>query len=135
MLLRHLIIGILLSSPFSFFLTIGIYYFTLDNSTLSIWFYIFLLANAWDILSTYTFVYVYDLGWEEESNPLIRFFAKHVNYHWAITLQTLAICGPIVLFCFLWPWTGFSVFILIFLSVDFFIVGTLNFSFPFWKRY
>ncbi len=125
------LISILTSNRFHLFLTLIIYYFMPNSWTLFVWFYVFLLANAWDILSTYTFVYIYGDGWEIEKNDLIHWFAKHTNYHWAIVLQTLTVCVPVILFCVLWPWSEFSMCVLMFLSVGIFITGTLNFLTPF----
>ncbi len=128
--LLDLIIYILLSVRFHLFLALVIYYFMPDSWTLSVWFYVFLLANAWDISSTYTFVYVYRLGWENEANDLIHWFAEYTNYHWAVVLQTLMFYGPIALFCIFWPWSGFSICVLILCSVRMFIAGMLNFLLP-----
>lgn len=128
--LKYLILGILWSNPLSFFLTLGIYRFMPDSWTLYVWFCIFLLASAWDIVSTYIFVYFYGLGWDEEENSLLHWFAKHTNYHWATLLHTLTFCISVFLFCITWPWPGFSICILILFSIRRFLAGVLNFLIP-----
>lgn len=133
-MLLDIIIVILLSGYFHFILTCVIYYLTQDKLALTTWFYVYALANAWDIASTYTFVYLYDLGWENEGNNLIQWFAGYVNYHWAVVLQTIVFCGSVIVFCIIWPWPAFAICTLIYVSSVGFIAGTLNLLFPIIER-
>lgn len=117
-----------------FIISFFVYYFWSDNFTIVEWFYFFITASVLDILSTYVFVYIYGLGWEEESNRLIQFFAKNMNYHWALILQTLVVCIPIGILCLFWPWPGFSVFILITYGTARIIAGIINLILPIFIR-
>src|SRR3989344_1160407 len=101
-MLLNLIVDILLSTHFSFIMSLVIYYFTPNNWALTTWFYVFLLVNIWDILSTYVAVYGYNYGWESETNSLIQWFAQYMNYHWAVILQTLVVFGFVIIFCVFW---------------------------------
>ena len=126
----NIIITFLNHVNFKLLVSIIIYFFTADNWMLSVWLCVFLLASIWDILSTYTFVYIHDLGWKNEDNDLIHWLAKYTNYHWASILHPLFYSGLFCVFYVLWPWPGFSIFIIIFCSVARFMAGIINFLTP-----
>ncbi len=88
------------SPSLNLFLSLIIYYFWSDGWTLIGWFYFSIVASIWDILSTYTFVYLYGSGWEDEANILFQYFAKYVNPHLALMTQGLLVLFIIGIFCF-----------------------------------